>query len=84
MEEETKKPEFMTSESFVAAGEENDVRVAKRNVVTIERFLQAGKPQFESLTKRGLMDFYHAIAGTSETATPSKYCPTLLTRQPPF
>ena len=32
-------PEFMTAESYVAPGEENDVRVAKRNVGTFERFL---------------------------------------------
>ena len=33
-EEEKEVPLFMTSESFVAPGEENDVRVAKRNVYT--------------------------------------------------
>jgi hypothetical protein len=44
--EETKDglPVFMVAESYVAAGEENDVRVAKRNVCNFERFLQAGKP----------------------------------------
>ena len=44
--EETKDglPVCMVAESYVAAGEENDVRVAKRNVCNFERFLQAGKP----------------------------------------
>jgi hypothetical protein len=54
--EETKDglPLFMVADSYVAAGEENDVRVAKRNVCNFERFLQAGKPQIEALVKRGL------------------------------
>lgn len=44
MEETKDLPLFMTAESYVAKGEENDVRVAKRNVCNLERFLQAGKP----------------------------------------
>jgi len=53
--EETKDklPEFMIAESYVAVGEENDIRVAKRNVCNFERFLQAGKPQIDALVKRG-------------------------------
>ena len=43
-QEEKALPLFMTAESFVAVGEEHDFRVAKRDVRTFERFLQAGKP----------------------------------------